>query len=264
MNTSILMRLLVVVTLLLPGHALAGSLSVAPLRIFLDARTKLAQLTVINQAEEKVTVQVKGVAWSIDAEGKERYQPTKEILYFPRIFTLEPKGQQLIRIGYRGATSIAREKTYRLFVEELPVATPGGETALKFAIRFGVPIFVQPSDDVKSWKIENMTLVDGQARVEVSNAGSRHVSVRTIVATGLSESGEELFSQQARGWYVLAGNTTPFFVPLPNGQCLRTRELRVKVTIGGQDSKEKGFKVRPAPALCTPKSAKTQDGSRQN
>ncbi len=127
--------------------ALAGEWRVSPIRLELDRKVKSGVLSVINEGGEKLLVQIRAFEWTQDEEGKDQYAETADLVFFPKIMTLEKGEERMIRTGIR-VPAAGREKTYRLFIEEIPEPRKGGEgTNVTVAIRFGVPIFVKPIKD---------------------------------------------------------------------------------------------------------------------
>ncbi|UCE19196.1 MAG: molecular chaperone, partial [Gemmatimonadota bacterium] len=118
---------------LLPNEVMAGSFTVHPIKVFVEPEKKTATLIVTNNGEEVVAIQVEGIVWRQDEGGKDTFEPTQDIIFFPKIFSVGPKEERVVRIGYNGQWPVT-EKTYRLFLRELPVSKPG-ETALKMALR---------------------------------------------------------------------------------------------------------------------------------
>ncbi|HEY5599971.1 MAG TPA: fimbria/pilus periplasmic chaperone, partial [Candidatus Manganitrophaceae bacterium] len=186
-----LLLFLILLISLFPRPLYAGSFKVVPIKLFLDAKTKTSAVTVTNNSNEKVTLQLEALEWSQNEKGEDFYAPTKEILFFPKIFSLEKNEEKIVRVGYQGPPSGGREKTYRLYFEELPVSKPG-ETAIKMALRIGVPIFITPLKELKEKAIENMEFYEGRLRVKIKNGGNRHFIVGALHATGLDLSGAEV------------------------------------------------------------------------
>jgi fimbrial chaperone protein len=119
----------------LPQETLSADFTIAPVRIFFDPRTTTSILTITNKSDEALTLQLKAFTWQQDEEGKDVYSPTEDIIFFPKIFKIGKDEEKLVRLG----TKIPHgnyEKTYRLFLEEVPEpqqqakgaasASPGG------------------------------------------------------------------------------------------------------------------------------------------
>jgi fimbrial chaperone protein len=244
LRKTLLVKILAMALLLLPAAALAGSFRVVPIKVFMDARSKTAVLRVTNDGSEKVNVQISTKAWSQAESGRDEYKDTKDIIFFPRMADIRPGEERIIRLGYKGK-ALLREKTYRLFVEELPVSEPGEEMALKFALRLSVPIFIKPAKEVRKSSMEGAELKDGMVLVKVRNKGNSHFIVKKIKATGLDSSGAEVFSEDMGGWYVLSGLTRTYALGVPEKECLKATKIKVSVEVGKRKL-EKDFSVTKA------------------
>ncbi|NOT98289.1 MAG: molecular chaperone [Sideroxydans sp.] len=227
MRTHLTPLLLPLFLLVCPQWAEAGSFRAAPIKIFFDAKTKTTVLKVTNDGGEKVTVQLEAFEWLQDEAGKEQYNPTKDIIFFPKIADIAAGEEKIIRVGYQGQKVGNIEKTYRLFLQELPVSSPG-EVSVKMAIRMGLPVFVEPEKKLKDRKIIKLELADGSLSVTVKNAGNSHFVVGKINVKGLDESQSEVFSKEKGGWYVLAGASKAFPVDLPKEDCLKASKVKVE------------------------------------
>ncbi len=230
MNKISLFILSAYLLLLFPLHASAGNFKAVPIRLYLDSKTKTAVLKVTNEGEEKVTVQLEAVEWQQDENGKDIYQPSKEIIFFPKIADIEKGEEKIIRVGYEGKKADAAEKTYRLYVQELPVSKPG-EAAVKMAVRLGIPVFIKPVKEAQGRSLEGMSLSDGAVMIKVKNSGNSHLIISRLRARGLDSEGKEAFAKEAAGWYVLSGRTRTFAVDLPKEDCLKANEIKVETEI---------------------------------
>jgi len=121
--------------------ASAAALSLVPVRIALTDKQPISAITVRNDGDEATVVQLEVSQWS-QADGKDVYAATAEILATPPIFTVPPGGSQLVRIGLRRAADAEQELTYRVFLQEIPPPPTPGFKGLHVALRFGVPVFV--------------------------------------------------------------------------------------------------------------------------
>lgn len=213
---------------ILAGNAGAGSFNIVPTRLFLKPDEKTAVIRIRNGGEDALTLQLDARLWRQGADGTDLYDATKDILVFPKIVTLPPGEVQVVRLGYRGETVEGAERTYRLFVEELPVGEPGGDVLIRVLLRVGVPIFIQPADTLTDWAIADARLRRGAAELDIRNAGSRHARIGELVATGFDDAGNELFEANGSGWYVLPGSTRTMSVALPEEPCRNMRRLVVR------------------------------------
>jgi fimbrial chaperone protein len=206
----------------------AGSFTTVPAKIYLSNDKKSEVLKVTNDGEEKLTLQMNAVKWVQDEMGNDRFEETGDIVFFPRIMVLEKGEEKTIRIGFETGKAIEVEKTYRLFVRELPVVKPG-EKVLKVTLRLSIPVFISPKKKEKKIAFESIEISGRKLFVWLSNSGNAHVLIEKINSSGLDESGAVAFQKETPGWYVLAGMKKAFIIELSEEECKKTRELRVSI-----------------------------------
>lgn len=215
--------LLVALAALSPASA--GQFGVSPIRVDLDRNAKSGAITVSNDEDaESLRVQMRLFEWTQDAEGKDVYRESQDLVYFPRLMILEKGQQKLVRVGLR-TPATTQEKTYRLFVEELP-SPPGAATGnrVAIAVRFGVPVYLKPAKEDQRGEIVKMTVANGVLHVGVRNSGNTHFTIKTVTATS-----GKAFSRELAGWYLLAGVTRDHAIELPAADCARLGKLDVTV-----------------------------------
>jgi len=177
--------------------------------------------------------QVKAMEWTQDAEGADRYEETSELIFFPKLLTIPPHEERVIRIGLKGPGGAAREKTYRLFVEEIapPRKDPdAGGATVAVNIRFAVPLFVFPIKEELSGQLLKTELSEGIISATLRNTGNIHFRVISLSFRGKNSKGDETFSQSKEGWYILNGTTRTFSVRLPDDVCKKTDLIEVEGT----------------------------------
>jgi fimbrial chaperone protein len=156
--------------------------------------------------------------------------PSDDIIFFPSLLTLAPDETRNIRVG--PATSFApTEKTYRIFVEELPpLGTPEqGAAGVRILTRMGIPIFLQPAQAVQRGRIEGIAVRGGRLSFHVKNTGNVHFVEQAVRVRGFGPAGDKLFEHQLAGWYVLADGFRAHELELPKGTCAKIRALAVEV-----------------------------------
>lgn len=234
----------------------AADFQIQPTTLELAGGAKSGAFSVINNGNESINFQISVKEWTQDANGKDVYEDTKDIVFFPKIMTTGPNEQRAIRIGLKAPLSV-NEKTYRLFVEEIP--SPAKETAPKekgkikagitIAFRFATPIFVKPLKQQETAVVDKMELSKGTAKATIKNTGNVHIKVLSVTFTGKAADGRELFSKEVAGWYILHGLSVPYEAAVPREACegLATIEVNAKsenLTINGAMKVQKGMCAR--------------------
>jgi fimbrial chaperone protein len=218
----------------MPVAALAGSFNVMPVKLFFNDPGAAKVLRITNDGTGTIPVQVIAKRWSQDAGGAPVYEDTDDLVFFPALLELNPGQQRLVRVGYQGPAAGAAERTYRLFLEEIPSAE-GVTRGLNMTLRLGVPVFVAPTRDLEEAVIDGPSLAGGVLTVPVANRGNRHVVVGRITATGRDGEGTARFTQTGRGWYVLPGVRRGFTLEVPADACAGSREIEIEVDASGRD-----------------------------
>ncbi len=216
------------VSVLLPLSVLAGEWRVSPISLDLGKDARSGVITISNDAAEKLNVQMKAMEWTQDAEGKDVYTDTNDIIFFPKIMTLEKKEERIIRIGMK-SPALSREKTYRLYVEEIPEPRKAQTTSVAIAIRFGVPIFVKPLKEEQKGEISALTMSKGALTAVVKNTGTTNFRITSLVIKGINGKGEQSFATELPGWYLLSGATRSHATTLSREACINTNKIEAEV-----------------------------------
>ena len=155
-----------------PAVATAGEFSVNPILLELGAAARSGAIAVRNDGQHPLSFQLQAMEWVQDASGKDQYLETRDLIFFPKILTVEPGKEGVVRVGTR-TPIVPVEKTYRLFIEELPgnaanaPKTTGAQ--INFLIRFGAPIFVKPVKPQEGLEIEALALTGGELTFSAKN-----------------------------------------------------------------------------------------------
>lgn len=227
---------LAAVLILFAATVQASDFQVQPSKLYLASRDKSGAFTVVNNGSEKIDFQISVKEWSQDDGGKDVYADTAEVVFFPKMMTIEPNGQRTIRIGIKGPQS-QKERTFRLFVEEIP--TPKRETepkeagkiraGLTIAFRFANPIFIAPVKPQESAFVETLDLSGGTVKAVIKNAGNTHIKLQSVTFSGKAPDGRELFAKELAGWYVLQGMARAYEAAVPQDKCADLATIDVKV-----------------------------------
>ena len=236
--------------LVIGSSARAGGLNVTPIQIRLSPQVTKAMLTLRNDGAETMRYQVSATSWNQTSRAELQLAPTKEIVFFPGLFTLKPGEERNVRIGVGTPFGLV-EKTYRVFVEELPPTERPAQTTSQVRVltRVGVPVFLSPSRALERRAIENLSATHGRASFRVSNQGTVHFREDSVQLRGVDAAGKELFAREQKGWYVLAGGSLDYDFELPKS-CPGLASVAAVVTA---ENGEKFEQRAPAePSACAP------------
>ncbi len=216
----------------------AASISTYPMRVELEEESNIGNITVFNSGDKPANIQVRAMDWKQDSKtGEEQLSETSELVFFPKIFSIPAKGQQMVRVGYQGKVG-DREKSFRLFVRELPVDEPG-VTGARFALQISSPAFIYPKGAQQPTKpeIKGIELADGKLMARIENHGVRYYSMNKLEISG-SKANQSSYSSEVAGWYVLAGSSKLFPLNISRADCLKMDSIAL--TAHTQKDKSQG------------------------
>jgi len=214
--------------LLSASGASAATFTVNPTQIFLSGKTTTALLTLRNDSEETLRFQLTAFGWQQTPAGEITLTPTQDVVFFPALLTLAPKEERRIRVGST-VPAAAQERTYRIFVEELPQSDGARANAVRVLTKMGIPIFIRPAKEVATADLRDLALRAGSLSFSLANRGSVHFVPQRVVVRAAGASGERLAEQELKAWYILAGGRREFEVVTPAEQCARVASLSVEV-----------------------------------
>lgn len=131
----------------------AGGIGVSPMRLVFDHGRGFGQLTLTNVSQETLAVETQVMPWPADAD----QQSGRDIVVNPPLATLAPGARVTLRVGLLRRPPADRERTYRLYVTELPTPMAPGMQGIGVRLRMGIPIFVaaqQPDRRPLSWQAQ--------------------------------------------------------------------------------------------------------------
>jgi fimbrial chaperone protein len=191
----------------------ATGLQVAPTTLTLAAERNADGLWLSNTGAERLHAQVRVYAWTQEG-GADHLVPSHALAISPPMLQLEPGARQLVRVIRVGTPPARDEAAYRILVDELPVDVPAtaqapvvatSGTALKFVLRYSVPVFVAPAKTVVP-ELHGQLAREGETSfLTVRNAGSAHAQLASVEFVDAQGRREELVPGLLG--YVLPGQT---------------------------------------------------------
>jgi fimbrial chaperone protein len=213
--------------LLLSLLTLAADLKVDPVRIELSPKSTTAGVTITNNTDQAVSIQIQAMTWT-QVDGKDVYVATRELLVAPPIVTIGPKAEQLIRTALRRHADETNELAYRIYLQELIEPPVIGFSGMQVALRIGLPVFVQPLTGLaiasKVWRIERAG--DKQLKLTLKNDGNAHIQV-TDFTLQLQDAVLPIAGESG-STYVLAGQSHEWLLKTEASLPIAVEFLRIK------------------------------------
>lgn len=209
----------------------AADFSVNPIRLELGPAVRSGVFSVRNDGTERLSFQIDAMEWTQDAAGADQYTETRDLIFFPKILAVEGGEQGIIRVGAK-TPLVAAEKTYRLFIQELPRPSQipsDGVPKVNLLMRFGAPVFITPAQPADSADVVGIGLAKGVLSLSVKNTGNRHQMVQGIHLKGTDPQGREVYTLTLADRYLLTGSTKAYTASIPTEKCLRIAALTVEL-----------------------------------
>jgi fimbrial chaperone protein len=198
--------------LLLSATVYAQQVSISPLRVTFKGDQQSEILTLRNVSNAPFTVQPKVMKWS-QRDGKDVFEPTREVLVAPPIVEVPAGETQVIRLSLRRAPDSKEELSYRVFVQQVAAPQRNNSSMLSFSWNLSLPIFVAPLNDVSTPNLEWVGQINGKnLELAVTNPGVQHIQVKSIKVESAVAS-----TSSAQMIYVLGGQTDKLTVTAPAG-----------------------------------------------
>ena len=210
----------------------AASFKVAPVRVTMEVQQRSDVVTLTNSGSEDVSVQADPFLWTQDESGADVYDDTDELLIVPRIFSIPPGAAQVIRIGRMKPADPSRQRAYRVFFTELaPPAEPGESPGLRFRLRLGIPVFMNPETPAEPALelIRSGHVADG-FEVVLKNTGLTHVQLLSFNSARIVGKGAHDITHPV-GIYLLPNVTQRFVVPIPSDIRVATFTVETDVAV---------------------------------
>lgn len=120
------------------GGAGATSLRVSPITLDLDARTAASTIRLWNNDRRPINVQVRVYSWT-KVNGKDRLEPTTNVVASPPMTKLAPGSENLIRVVRVSKRPVRGKESYRILVDELPTSQRAAGT-VNVVVRHSIPV----------------------------------------------------------------------------------------------------------------------------
>jgi len=192
----------------------AASLQVAPVKVEVASPGAATTVKLRNEGTTPLNAQVRVFRWS-QVNGEDKLEPTTDVVASPPLTKLSPKTDYTVRLVRMSKRPVAKEETYRLFVDELPDAANQRNRAVNLLLRYSIPVFFYPAagnPPTLTWSVEQS---GGKLAVVAKNSGDRHLRLANLKLR--DEKGGTVSFGNGLSGYVLGGSSRRWLVASGKG-----------------------------------------------
>lgn len=189
-------------------------------------RGNIQSFRVRNDSKEEIAVKIYMMTREMEEDGTEVNQPADSLfLVFPRQVIVPPESIQIVRVQWKGESSVKVEKAYRIVAEQLPVDFSGEEksSGIKVLFRYVGAVYILPEEVSSEVVLSSWSREEKGLQLNFYNNGNGHcilsemsVTVNIDKSDGTTVrriySGEELAG--LTGENILARSSRHYFLPL--------------------------------------------------
>ena len=184
MNKKITINPFVIFTILMGCllSPVALAINVMPFSGELDLnKTPNYKIQVGNRSNKEAAVKISVQKWKFDRFGKEIREATNDLIIFPKRLLLAPNADRSVRVSYRNGVPPRTEESYRIIVEEVPLAKKQNRSREKGAsinvlTRYVTSFYVKPRNaesDIQVVEISSNNENNG-FQLKIRNEGNAH------------------------------------------------------------------------------------------
>jgi fimbrial chaperone protein len=210
------------------SSAMAGEFTISPIRIFMSPTDRAVAVTITNESDEPLTMEVDLYNWSQTETGEEQLELSEDIFMSPPVMTLQPRERQVVRLARLSNAPPPEQLTYRLIAREI-LPEPGedfGGGQVQLALALSLPIFITPRDSMNDVVCALQNMTPEPPRILCENTGTAYAQLRELQVS--SADGQELLKLEAAK-YILPGAKASF--NLPEGIALPAGANMLNVTM---------------------------------
>ena len=188
----------------------AGTLQVEPVLVDVTAPGAASTVTLRNEGTAPIDAQIRVYRWSI-VNGKERLDPTDDVVASPPTVTLSPKGHNVARIVRVSKKPVVGEESYRLLVDQLPDLSQQKNGAVNLMVRYSIPVFFGASNKKHPTLAWSVATSGDKLTLTAHNSGDRRLRISAL--TLKSDGGKTLSFGNGLAGYALGQSAVSWTVP---------------------------------------------------
>ena len=81
------------------GVCFASSFKITPVQVLLSRQVPTGLLTLKNESDRTLRFQADVFSWDQDPQGRMRLTPTRDVVFFPTVLSVQPGEERKVRVG---------------------------------------------------------------------------------------------------------------------------------------------------------------------
>lgn len=181
--------------------AFAADVRVAPSTVEPGAGGKTATLSVRNEEQRPLRVQIRAMKW-VQENGTDVTMPTQDVVASPPFITLQPMQQYQVRVVRTGSAPLQAEESYRVLIDEIPDAHEVKPGTVNLVLRQSLPVFFSGMPSRTSNVAWTVSRGGGTIALVARNSGTRRMRISDLTLEG---GGAQVYHADGLIGYVLPG-----------------------------------------------------------
>jgi fimbrial chaperone protein len=182
--------------------AFAADVRVAPSTVEPSAGGKTATLSVRNEEQRPLRVQIRAMKW-MQENGSDVTMPTQDVVASPPFITLQPMQQYQVRIVRTGTAPLQAEESYRVLIDEIPDAHEVKPGTVNLVLRQSLPVFFSGTPSRTSNVTWTIPRSGSTLSLVARNTGTRRMRIADLTLEG--GGGAQVYHADGLIGYVLPG-----------------------------------------------------------
>jgi len=211
------------------------SLRVQPLSVEAIGPSQASSVTLKNNGSNEIAIQLRVFEWT-QVNGEDKLTPTTDVVASPPVTRIPGGGSYTVRVARTAGAVSTGEKSYRLWVDELPLATPSRQDGAEVDVRlrYDLPVFFHgPTTRSKlGWRAYRS---GGNIIVEASNTGTQRARITGLKLAG--PNGDVSLGEGLNG-YVLAGSVKRWTAPATGLPDTASAKVSVVAGVSGSEVRQ--------------------------
>lgn len=159
--------------------------TISPVKVELSRANPVVTITVTNDADLPLLFQSQVLAWT-QVNGEDLLEESIDLLVVPAIVEIAPRGTQVFRITQRHPTVAAKERAYRLVLDDISGTKHQTEgDGVNFVFSHRLPVFVAGTGQIgpKPY-LRRCPNIAEMGCVRLENDGDQYVQVLSLMVNG--------------------------------------------------------------------------------